>query len=112
MFLDFESMTKEEHKEIAMSKLAPFDKVGIYESGMNGNMRNVFFLVRLLMDQVGKEKAKELITQAKYHQAHKWGSMVAEKLGHPKSIAAFKDAKKLFFKSFKIYPAISSYNVL
>jgi len=57
-----------------------------------GKARDLIMFTKLLISQAGKEKAKELIYQARYDMFYKMGREAAEKSGNPHDIDSFAEA--------------------
>lgn len=72
----FENITKEE----------------IIQRMLDSRVSEVIMFMKLLISQVGKEKTKELIRNAKWESRYQQGKEAAENLGNPKDLESYIDA--------------------
>jgi hypothetical protein len=86
---------REQHRELELAKMDSVSRETLVESVMALRARDLFTLVKVLISQFGKEKAKELIEEAQYSIFYKRGKEAAEKAGHPKDIDGYIEANTI-----------------
>jgi hypothetical protein len=70
----------------------PFEdatKEVVRETLLDARARDIIQLIRVLVSQVGKDKAKELIKKARWEDWFQRGKATAEKLGHPQDLDSY-----------------------
>ena len=82
-------VSTERHRELELAKLDAVSREKLVKSALAWRARNLFTVVEVLISQVGKEKAKELIDEAQYSIFYKRGKEAAEKAGNPKDIEGY-----------------------
>lgn len=91
-------VTKEQHHQLALAKMESLSKEQLVEGLMLMRARDIFTLVRLLVSQVGKEKAKQLIEEVQYAAAYQRGKAAAEKAGYPTDVDGYIEANSSFMR--------------
>jgi len=75
--------------QIVEGQLRKADPVQVVEELSSSRAKTMLLFTRILIDQVGKEKAKELIRKARYDAWYEMGRKAAEALGNPKDIDSY-----------------------
>jgi hypothetical protein len=88
-------VTKEQHRELEAKKLDAVSRETLVKSVMGLRARDLFTVVKVLVSQVGKEKAKELLEEAQYATFHQRGKDAAVRAGNPKDIDGYVKANTL-----------------
>ena len=88
-------VTREQLRELQLAKLDSVSKEALVEGLLASRARDLFTLVRILVSQVGKEKAKELIEEAVGDASYKSGKEAAEKAGNPTDIDGYIEANTI-----------------
>jgi len=86
---------REKAREIQLAKLDSVSAEALVESLLASRARDLYKLVKVLISQVGKEKAKKLIEEAQYAASYKSGREAAEKAGNPKDIDGYIEANTI-----------------
>jgi len=90
-------INREKLHELQLAKLDSVNKEALVKGLLAGKARDLFRLVKVLVSQVGKEKAKELIEEAVSSDAYKRGREAAEKAGNPKDIGGYIEVNNVNF---------------
>jgi hypothetical protein len=88
-------VTKEQHRELEAKKLDTVSRETLVKSVMALRARDLFTIVKVLVSQVGKEKAEELLEEAQYEIFYKRGKDAALRAGSPKDIDGYVKANTL-----------------
>ncbi len=88
-------VTKEQHRELEAKKLDSISRETLVKSVMALRARDLFTVVKVLVSQVGKEKAEELLEEAQYAIFYKRGKDAAIRAGNPKDIDGYVKANTL-----------------
>lgn len=70
-------------------QLRKANPVQVVEELSASRAQTLLLLTKILIDQVGKEKAKELIRKARYDASYEKGRKAAEALGNPRDIDSY-----------------------
>ena len=92
-----ETETKEEEREIALSKLDGLGKGEMLSNALVSKWRDIFMLTKVIISLVGEEKAKELLEKVKYDEGIRLCKEYASR-GYPMTIAGHNEAKAVYFK--------------
>lgn len=88
-------VNREQLRELQLAKLDLVSKEALVEGLLAMRARDLFTLVKLLVSQVGKEKARELIEEAQYSISYKRGEETAEKAGNPADIDGYLEVNTI-----------------
>ena len=75
--------------QVVEEQLRKADPVQVVEKLSSARAEILLFFTKILIDQVGKEKAKELIRRARYDSWYEMGRKAAEALGNPRDIDSY-----------------------
>ena len=90
-------VTRERVKELHAEKIDKIDKDRLVKGLLLMRAKDIFSLTRLLISQVGKEKAIELIEKDRFDVSTKAGREAAEKAGNPKDIDSYIEINNIDF---------------
>jgi hypothetical protein len=85
-----EKVAKDQREKVER-QLRDADPVKLCEELSTSRAQDILLMARILIDQVGLEKAKELVYKARYDSAYKKGRKAAEAKGNPKDIDSIVD---------------------
>lgn len=88
-------VTKEQHRELEAKKLDTISRETLVKSVMALRARDLFTVVKVLVSQVGKGKAKELLEEAQYAIFYQRGKDAAQRAGNPRDIDGYVKANTL-----------------
>jgi NAD-dependent DNA ligase len=88
---------REKAREIQLAKLDSVSAEALVESLLASRARDLYKLVKVLISQIGKEKAKKIIEEAQYTASYKSGREAAEKAGNPKDIGGYIEVNNVNF---------------
>jgi len=88
-------VTSDQHRGLEADKLDSISKEALVKSALALRARDLFTVVKVLVSQVGKEKAKELLEEAQYSTFLQRGKEAAEKAGYPKDINGYVEANTI-----------------
>ena len=88
-------VNREQLRNLQLAKLESVSREELVEGLMAMRARDIITIVRLLVSQVGKEKAKKFIEEAQYSISYKRGKEAAQKAGNPKDIDGYIEANTI-----------------
>ena len=77
---------KERMKELSLAKMQRFTREEIIEYEASFRAKDMFRLAKILIEQLGREKAREIYEREIYSIYKKLGRETAEKLGNPNDL--------------------------
>ena len=94
---NMDAETKEQERKVAISKLDGLSKEQMLTNALVSKWRDIFSLTKILISQVGKEKAKELLAKAKYDEGIELGKEFADR-GYAMTMDGHDEAKAAYMK--------------
>jgi hypothetical protein len=82
-------VSRDQHLNYQSAKLDSVSREELVKGVMDLRARDLFTLVKVLITQFGKEKAKELIEEAQYAAFYQRAREAAEKLGNPTDLDSY-----------------------
>ncbi len=80
---------KDRMKELSLAKMERFSREEIIEFEASLRAKDMFRLAKILIEQLGREKAKEIYEREIYSIYNKQGREAAEKLGNPSDLDTY-----------------------
>ena len=84
-------LSAEEQRKIVEQQLREADGVQLCEELSASRAKDILLMAGILIDQVGLEKAKELVYKARYDFFYERGRKAAEERGNPKDVGSVAD---------------------
>jgi hypothetical protein len=82
-------LDKEKVDELAQVKMKKFSRENIIQFDAEFRTNDMARLIRILISQIGKDKAKEIYEKETYDDYYKAGRETAEKIGNPQDLNSF-----------------------